>query len=121
MGTVLRRLPQRFKNILRISEVAARERFLGNRRQDKDLPVPQADSEFELEVSSAQRILIVDDTIDTGRTMLAAVAAVRSANPRADVRTAVLASTFRRPPVLTDYCLYERTMLTFPWSFDAEG
>ncbi len=40
-------------------------------------------------------------------------------NPLAEVRTAVLTSTWRRPPVVPDYLLFQRTLLRLPWSFDA--
>ena len=71
-------------------------------------------------LENARRVLIVDDTVDSGKTLLAASEAVRRAiGEDVQIRTAVITSTWRNPPVRADYCLYDRTLVRFPWSFDA--
>lgn len=70
-------------------------------------------------VAGAQRVLVVDDTLDSGQTIAGVVEAVRRAVPRADIRTAVIATTWRRPPLRPDYVLRPRLLLRLPSSFDA--
>lgn len=116
---VLPRLPEVAKQWLRRWEVSAREALLGRRRPGPPPDAAELPAPDEALLRSARRVVIVDDTIDSGRTLRAAVDAVRKLNPEAAVRTAVLASTFKRPPVVADHCLYDRTLFTFPWSMDA--
>lgn len=119
IGRVLRRLPTPLRNLLRWAEVELRELALRRR----PAPPPNAGESaagdgFGIALGSADRVLVVDDTVDSGRTLRTAVDVVRAHRPQAEVRTAVLTSTFRQPPVRADYALYDRTLLRFPWSFD---
>jgi hypoxanthine phosphoribosyltransferase len=102
-------------------EVEARERMLIRRPVDVTPAAEEmvASSGLRAAAVGAQRILVVDDTVDSGRTLSTVTAAVRLVQPGAEVKTAVLASTWRRPPVRPDFCLLERTLLRMPWSFDA--
>jgi hypoxanthine phosphoribosyltransferase len=119
-GRLLARLPGRAKNVLRWLEVEVREHALGRKRDARERAeahVPDAGLVDALR--GAERTLVIDDTVDTGRTLVAAVELARAAEPAAELRTAVLASTFRDPPVRADYCLFDRTLLRMPWSLDS--
>lgn len=120
IGRLLQRLPQRLTNILRWLEVEFRELTL-RRKGTLPLEAPPAavDPSFDAAVRGAASILVVDDTVDSGRTLATALDIVRRRAPEATVRTAVLTSTFRRPPVRPDYCLHDRVLIRFPWSFDS--
>jgi hypoxanthine phosphoribosyltransferase len=65
------------------------------------------------------RALIVDDAVDSGVTLAIAMNALR-AHSRAgtEVRSAVLATTWRRPLVKPTYSLYSGILCRFPWSND---
>lgn len=65
-----------------------------------------------------QNILIIDDTIDSGRTLLDVEHYVRQHNEKGKVEFAALTTTHRRPLLVSDYLLYERCILKFPWSLD---
>jgi hypoxanthine phosphoribosyltransferase len=120
IGTVLSRLPRPLANACRWLEVEFREATL--RRGDVDYASASArlakDPALRDAVQSAQRVLVVDDTVDSGRTLGTVRKAVMMIGPDLDVRTAVLASTWRRPPHRPDFCLYDRTLLRLPWSMD---
>jgi hypoxanthine phosphoribosyltransferase len=113
---LLRRLPTRVANLLRWIEVELRERFL---RPTAPEGASDVGPEVRRAIAGAERVLVVDDTVDSGRTLTAAVEIVRDAAPDTEVRTAVLTSTWRNPPVRPDYCLYDRVLLRFPWSLDS--
>ncbi|WP_298459329.1 phosphoribosyltransferase [uncultured Cellulomonas sp.] len=122
---MLAALPERLANHARWLEVEYRELayYLHVRRHGSDQSEPQSrivDPEALAEtVAEASRVLVVDDTLDSGQTLRGVVDAVREANPAADVHTAVLATTWRRPPVHPDYVLKPRLLLRLPSSFDA--
>lgn len=70
--------------------------------------------------TGAHRVLVVDDTVDSGVTLIGVMTAVRAIAPDAEVRSAVVATTWRRPPIDPDYVIHERLMLRLPSSFDAQ-
>ena len=125
VSRVLASLPERLANLARWFEVEYREvaYYLHVRRHGGDRSTPQ-DRIVEPQaladaVSQASRVLVVDDTLDSGQTLRGVVEAVRAANPRAQLRTAVIATTWRRPPVDPDYVVQPRLLLRLPSSFDA--
>lgn len=70
-------------------------------------------------VSKAGRILIVDDAVDSGATLLRVAETLRSASPEAQIASAVITVTTRNPAIKPDYTLYnDRTLIRFPWSAD---
>lgn len=71
-------------------------------------------------ISGAARILVVDDAVDSGATLLGVVNAAKAAVPLADVRSAVITQTTTAPMTAPDYTLYnDKTLIRFPWSLDA--
>lgn len=121
LGALVARLPRGVADILRWVEVEFRERGLRRTPAEDaviDFSAAQAD-ELRAAAAPARRILVVDDTIDSGRTLSGVTRAVRATAPEAEVRTAVLASTWSNPPVRADHCLFDRTLLRLPWSLDA--
>lgn len=125
VSRVLSSLPERLANLARWFEVEYREvaYYLHVRRDGEDTSDLQArivePERLAAAVVDASRILVVDDTLDSGQTLRGVVDAVRAANPRARVQTAVIATTWRRPPVHPDYVLHPRLLLRLPSSFDA--
>ncbi|MDE5997455.1 MAG: phosphoribosyltransferase domain-containing protein [Muribaculaceae bacterium] len=64
-------------------------------------------------------ILIIDDAIDSGDTLLAIAETLRKTNENTNVRIAVLTETTSHPRIRADYSLYRnKTLIRFPWSND---
>ena len=111
VSPLLRRLPRHAKCTLRRLE-------LQFRRGNRDIPI-------QLEAkglpSFPGRILLVDDSVDTGATMAAACQMVQRHFGGCAVRTAALnvwdGSAHR---VKTDYALYNNTLLMTPMSRDSD-
>jgi hypoxanthine phosphoribosyltransferase len=122
LARLLSRLPRGLTDQLRWVEVEWREathRLAGRRTDERvqsDLVVANLPT-----VVGAAHILVVDDTVDSGDTLRHACAVVRKRYQTAAITTAVIASTWRDPPVAPDICLYPRTLIRFPWSMDAAG
>lgn len=65
------------------------------------------------------KILIIDDAIDSGKTISLVYDYIKSINRYSIVKCGVLNTTFRKPCFTPHYCLYDRIILRFPWAFDA--
>lgn len=73
----------------------------------------------QLSEGGFRRVLLVDDSVDSGATLASVLAALRRALPDAECRSAVLTVTTGEPLVRPDYTLYDnRTLIRFPWSMD---
>lgn len=80
--------------------------------------LPAAVTEI-LDMEAGQRILVVDDAVDSGVTLKAVTDALHAASPESEIRSAVLTVTCPQPLVSPDYKLWnDGTLLRFPWSFD---
>ncbi|MCM1077579.1 MAG: hypothetical protein NC411_09500 [Bacteroides sp.] len=65
------------------------------------------------------RVLVVDDAVDSGVTMLAIVRSLRECGAGDAVLTAAVTVTTPRPAIVPDFALYRnRTLIRFPWSMD---
>ena len=116
----LRAIPRSLADLLRWSEVEYREarwNLIVRHRPDRST-VTMPDEDVLATLRTAERILVVDDTIDSGVTMTKVRDLVHSVAPRASLRTAAITSTWRRPPVTPDYLLFTRTLIRFSWSYD---
>ena len=108
-GKVMQALPYWLLDRLRIAEA-----WLLSRKSAKYKP-----AEVELPDVAALRILIVDDAVDSGHTLRSVVEAVTSANPDADVRTAVITVTTPHPVIRPNYMMFNNlSLIRFPWSKD---
>lgn len=120
---LLSRLPRPVTDLLRVAEVRYREAAWRARRRRADGTPPSAELTAALRsraavLRSARDVVIVDDTVDSGRTMATVRQGVREVAPDARVWTAVITSTWRRPPVVPDVVLRDRVLMRFPWSHD---
>lgn len=125
VSVLLAGLPQRAADVLRWAEVEHREllyyrklRRHGTDRTEAQTRIVRPDV-LANAARGAERVLVVDDTLDSGQTLSGVVAATRAASPTAEVRTAVIATTWRRPPIMPDHYLHDRLLLRLPSSFDA--
>lgn len=71
-----------------------------------------------------KKILIIDDTIDSGNTMDEAKVYVdwfglpMPGYIRNEIRICTATTTYKHPKVKPDYSLYNRTIIRWPWAFD---
>lgn len=78
-----------------------------------------ADISLALSEAKSARVLLIDDAIDTGATILQAQKQLQAQFPNLDIRVAVITVTTRKPVCEADFYLYHnRTLCRFPWSND---
>tara|TARA_R110000751_G_scaffold105046_4_gene200804 strand:+ start:19793 stop:20371 length:579 start_codon:yes stop_codon:yes gene_type:complete len=65
-----------------------------------------------------KNMLIIDDAIDSGKTMFVVKNNLQQKFPKAKIKIAVLAWTIDSSIIKPDYYLYNNTLLRFPWSND---
>lgn len=65
------------------------------------------------------RLVVVDDAVDSGATLLRVVQQIQTLAPMARVRSAVVTVTTAQPLIQPDHTLYHRQLCRFPWSLDA--
>ncbi len=66
----------------------------------------------------ATKILILDDSVDSGATLKAVFDALKLACPNAIIKTAAITVTTENPLLKPDYSLYHYVLCRFPWSLD---
>lgn len=103
-------LPSCMRDALRIAEA----KILVRKRCHMDNTI------IELpELSSGEKILIVDDAVDSGATLKAIVEEFAKRYPDRDIRTAVITITGTETTYRPDfYVLDNRTLIRTPWSID---
>lgn len=111
---LLRLLPTSAKNLLRRLELAV---GVQESSPQRNVSIPKRILEFE-------RILIVDDAIDTGQSVLQVKAAVEAlhTSPPPSIKVAVITTTAsrgRESVLQPDFALFRRTIVHFPWSSDS--
>ena len=118
---ILRILPYKVLDKLRIYESKKAKEML------KRLDVVELSGEhFDFKLSTIQKeliktILIVDDAIDTGRTMFVIKNNLGKIFPDANIRVAVIAWTIETSIVQPDYYLFKNVLVRYPWSKDYKG
>ncbi len=114
--SLLKRLPYPALNLMRMAESLVLRLRTHKAREIPALPEPLLHA---FAAVTSPRVLIIDDAIDSGATMLAVVEAVRRAAPGARITTAALTVTFPNPMIPPDVALHRNgTLLRFPWSND---
>lgn len=113
-GRMLRSLPYAWLDRLRIWEA----RWL-SRRAPRPYPAGVTPAEVPPLPAACRRILVVDDAVDSGRTLEVVLRWIATCCPEAEVRSAVLTVTTQHPLSMPDYYLYyPDTLIRFPWSLD---
>lgn len=115
---LLRRLPRWAKHALRETEQQFR-RVFSNGKDFGEIQPAILTNRYPLP-AKASRILLVDDSIDSGASIVAGRLRLASLFPEADVRVAVL-NSFIRPSeqVAFDWVLFENALLSTPSSADS--
>ena len=121
MGYLLKVLPYKFLNKLRFYESSRAKKSMNSLNLDE---LSKQSLEFNLEnidLEKIKNILIVDDAIDTGKTMFVVKNSLDSKMHNAEIKTAVISWTLEDSLVKPDYHLYKNVLVRFPWSKDYKG
>lgn len=112
---LLRHLPYAALDCMRKAEASHREKHSPRHA----IPVT-FDADAAKAIATARRVLIVDDSVDTGVIMLSIRNAVAAcASPATAIATAAITVTTSHPLIQPDFALYrDRTLIRFPWSND---
>lgn len=111
-GLGLQRLPKWAKNFLRRAEMLLGFYRIMERRTIKSTSGPL----------SPGKCVIVDDSLDTGRTVAAVIQhlAKHAGTPRNDIRIAVLTQIFDDAHPPADHHIFRNVNFCFPWSMDSQ-
>lgn len=118
---VLGKLPYFLSSILRVLEVNYFETFK-SKNYDKRIEkrVHFSDALIQ-DIKNSSSLLLIDDAIDTGSTLLALKNVIHDINPHIDIKIAVLTVTHTKPYIQPDYTLYKKVLLRCPWAMDYKG
>lgn len=120
----LKKFPYVVSNILRVLETKFNEyRFEKNKSNISysDVSVEWIEGTFT-SLSSFNKILIVDDSIDSGKTLYLVKQFIKmNLDDKVEIKMAVLNQTFKNPLVNPDFLLDKNVIYRFPWSKDTKG
>lgn len=112
LSKIVKRLPRRIQDWLRIQEARFVSGSGNSGNSELVFTIP--------EHLKPTRILIVDDAVDSGRTLQIVAKACELNFPQAEIRSAAITVTRSKPYATPDYSLYQdHTLIRFPWSLDA--
>jgi len=113
-------LPEKINNLLRMIELGFNEyqfnkSTIKNKNSDKVVILSgNIDELYE-----SKKILIVDDSVDSGSTLKSCMEYICTKVPEtAEIRTASINVTFKYPEITPTYSLYNRTIVRYPWAND---
>jgi len=114
-------LPYALLNLLRLLESKVSEML----KSDTYTPSKEKEIHFSYfcirALSRAKTLLLVDDAIDTGATLLAIKEAIYRINPEIEIKIAVFTVTHNHPYIYPEYSLFDRVLLRCPWAEDYKG
>ncbi len=122
LGRALSALPRPVADALRVAEL----RLSAGRRRAR-APGQAVDAGELAAIAArlrdepgAQRLLVVDDAVDSGVTLGTVMGALRGICPAdVELRSAVITVTLDGALAEPDFALYRGVVCRFPWSFDA--
>jgi len=118
LASLLSHLPYPILDLLRNAE-AYYHRLKRDPKPPESSTVPvELPQEVTAEIRQAGHILLIDDAVDTGATLLRLQNTLAYLNPDVTITTAVLTVTQDDPYLLPDHTLYEDTLLRCPWAMD---
>lgn len=118
VNSILLKMPAFFNCFLRMAE----SKILEWKDAFKRPTLKEVDIDEKLTLrlkEGGHKVLIVDDAVDSGRSLLSVVEAVRRISPENIIRTAVITVTRKKVLIKPDYALFRNsTLLRFPWAGD---
>lgn len=119
LDKILAYLPSWLCDFLRIMEMQyAIKRFNRHDFSKRDVIIEER---YQTDIKMAQRILVIDDAVDSGITLMSVLELIKQLSPHAEIKSAALTVTFPAPLVEPDFLLYRHVLLRFPWAADAKG
>lgn len=113
---LIKQLPLVLRNAMRVMEHIARPLLEGvQANNERDVTVISPNLSCRTPPS---RILVIDDAVDSGDTLVAVERFLRARHPSADIRFGVLTQTRNEVSRDPDYSLYKSVLIRFPWSSD---
>lgn len=100
--------------ILKLLKILERNIFFHRGKENADLTFVEAN------VYSPRTVLIVDDAIDTGKSMKNSYEFIKRKVHPEKIIIAVLTTTFNNPKINAHYSYFMDTICTFPWSVDSK-
>lgn len=115
LSPFLKMIPNSIKKSLRKKELNS-----GIHEKNSDRKISFDAKKYE-QYKTCKKILLVDDSVDTGNTIIAAKNALAEYFNNAQIKVAAL-NIFDKAKknVKIDYCLYENTIIRGPWSSDSK-
>lgn len=122
ISSLLKILPYSVLNFLRNIESSGIEKSIGqfdlNQLDDQNLNI---EIDWDL-LKKAKNILIVDDAIDTGKTIYLLKNAIqKKCGDNSKIYISVISWTIRSSIVKPDFHIFKDTLVRFPWSRDYKG
>lgn len=111
---IIKALPMKVRDWLRMLEITLMD-------LDRKSNQPERYGSVDLSISpqAGDTILLIDDAIDTGATIVKARDAILQQYPDVKILVAVITVTTEHPLCDADYYLYHnQTLCRFPWSMD---
>lgn len=71
-------------------------------------------------IRNFKKILIIDDAIDTGETIIQVLDFIKNENSSAICKIAVITTTTNSPRIQPNYYIYNNIVCNFPWSIDSD-
>ncbi len=107
-------LPYRISDLLRIFE-ANLVRKKNFRESNPETIV------FPYSIDNGLKILIIDDAIDSGKSVLTVIESIKNKSINCFIKVAVVSWTFKDSLIKPDYYIYSNCLVRFPWSKDYRG
>lgn len=119
--SLLTKLPYAILDILRILEVSLFESLKSKNYDSTKESTISLPTSLINSIKKADSLLLIDDAIDTGTTILAIKHVIKDLNPNIDIKIGVLTVTHKAPYIQPDYTLYRGVLLRCPWAEDYKG
>ena len=117
---LLKSLPEFILNFLRVVEVEFLELKAKFVKPNRYGVIKFSDDVVQLLQKKRQKILLVDDCIDTGYPLKIIKEYIENYYPDNEIKIAVVTTAHRHPVIEADYQLYKRVLIRFPWAYDTK-
>lgn len=115
----IRKLPVSILNILRILESIYLQLNL-KRRRNQNIALSHADTNKLLN-TNIHNVLIVDDSVDSGNSMLDVLNYIKKTRSDVSVLTYAFLLAYKKRLITPDYYSFENKLYRFPWSLDKKN
>lgn len=121
VASILSKLPYCMTNFLRKVESfwLSKKKRLTKQEAIADIPSSLLSDINALAIKSTDKLLIVDDAVDSGVTLFKIVHAIKKCSPsNVEIKSAAISVTTPAPMILPDFYLSSCILYRFPWSDD---